>query len=400
MNPKNLQTLLQDYIATTITDQDLLADNKTCSAAQALVWQNGQLIYNDALGHTALETALETPGANQKTTTDTLFDIASITKALVTATLTMQAVDQKLIDWHTPISDLLPAWNPADPRAQNITILHLLNHSSGLPAWIKFYEWHPLDPTLEQAAKTREAILQEIIETQLTAQPGTLYAYSDPGYVLLGFILEHVFSTPLEELARKHIFQPLEMHDTDYVSIRHPQTSRTISPHEVAATERCSLRKRLVTGDVHDENCNILGGVAGHAGVFSTAQDLAKFATHLVAIDSETPPSNAIITPETLAFCWSEAARGKTQNPANHVGGWDTPSGDQSSAGRGFSTGNTVGHLGFTGTSLWIERNTRTIAILLTNRVYPTRNNAHIKALRIAFHEAILAPPVDNKITI
>ncbi len=396
MPAKNLQTLLQNQIATAITDQDLLANHKTCSAVQALVWQNDKLLFHQALGHTALET----PGANHPTTTDTLFDIASITKALVTATLTMQAVDQKLIDWHTPIFDILPAWKPTDPRAQNITILHLLNHSSGLPAWIKFYEKHPLDPTPEQAAKTRQAILKEIIATQLTAQPGTHYAYSDPGYILLGFLLEHVFSTPLETLAKIQIFDPLEMHDTHYVSIRHPQTTRAMNLESVAATERCTLRNRLIVGDVHDENCNILGGVAGHAGVFSTAHDLAKFARHLLAIDSETPPQNTIIHPQTLAFCWSEAARSKPQNAANHLGGWDTPSGEQSSAGRGFVQGNSVGHLGFTGTSLWIERNSRTIAILLTNRVYPTRENAQIKAMRIAFHEAVLAAANDSPITI
>lgn len=397
MTSPDLKTLLQNYIATTITDHDLLADHKTCSATQALVWQNGELLFHDALGHISLETSPETPGANQPTTTDTLFDIASITKALVTATLTMQAVDQKLIDWHTPIRNVLPAWKPTDARAQDITLLHLLNHSSGLPAWIKFYERYPLDPTPEQAAQTREAVYQEIIATPLTAQPGTLYAYSDPGYILLGFLLEHLFSTPLETLAKKHIFHTLEMHDTDYVSVHYPQNHPQENLKSIAATERCPLRIRLIIGDVHDENCNILGGVAGHAGVFSTAHDLSKFARHLLAIDSSNPPPDAIIHPETLKFCWSEAARANAQNPANHLGGWDTPSASQnngqSSAGRGFAAGNTVGHLGFTGTSLWIERNSRTIAILLTNRVYPTRENAHIKAMRIAFHEAVLPAP-------
>ncbi len=394
-NLQRFQQKLRNILATALaTSQSQLADDTspqaTASAIQALVWQNGRTLFHEALGHTALES---TSAPNPPVTTDTLFDTASITKALVTATLTMQAVDQNLFTWHTPVHELLPGWNPTDPRAREITILHLLNHSSGLPTWIKFYEHYPLDPSPEQATQTRQAILQEIAATPLTATPGTHYAYSDPGYILLSFVLEHVFATPLEILARTQIFQPLQMHHTDFFSVRNPSTTLETLARSTASTERCPLRKRLITGSVHDENCNVLGGVAGHAGVFSTAHDLAKFARHLLEIDSKNPPANAIIHPRTLAFCWSEATRARSQNAANHLGGWDTPSGLQSSAGRGFTAGNTIGHLGFTGTSLWIERNSRTIAVLLTNRVYPTRDNDRIKALRIAFQEAILPPP-------
>ncbi|MBA2663242.1 MAG: beta-lactamase family protein [Bradymonadaceae bacterium] len=375
------KTTLHDILAAEIASElDQIGARACCSAAQAIVWQRGTLVFDEALGHIDLSS----PSA-ALITASTPMDIASVTKALVTATLAMQAVDEGLVDWDTPLSRLVERWQPGDARAASATLLHLLNHSSGLPAWVKFYERFPLDPDAEGARATHAAVIAEIAATPLVAAPGQHYAYSDLGYILLGHILEQVFSAPLDRLARARIFSPLGMAQSGFVSTLAGDRALL----GAAATERCALRGRLIVGTVHDENTNIQGGVAGHAGVFSTAQDLLRFATHLLAIDHGERPERALVSAETLAFCWSEAARGAD---GSHLGGWDTPSGASSSAGRGFSAGRSVGHLGFTGSSLWIERDSATIAVLLTNRVYPTRQNERIKALRIAFHEAILAP--------
>ena len=162
----------------------------------------------------------------------------------------------------------------------------------------------------------------------------------------------------------------------------------SVSPKlaDAASTELAPRRGGIVTGFVHDENCYIQGGVAGHAGLFGTAADVARFGAHLLGVDRG---ESGIVSAETLRTCWSQASRG---GDGHHLGGWDTPSGELSSAGRGFAADRTVGHLGFTGTSLWIERGEGVVASLLTNRVYPTRENTMIKPLRVAFHEAVLPP--------
>ena len=164
--------------------------------------------------------------------------------------------------------------------------------------------------------------------------------------------------------------------------VRGPEWEERID--DAVATERCARRGGVVVGRVHDENTALMGGVSGHAGAFCDAPDLLRFGVHMLGIDQGQGPG--IVSREILRWCWSEAARGAA---GHHLGGWDTPSGARSSAGRHMTPDATVGHLGFTGTSLWIDRAQQRVAVLLTNRVHPTRDNPHILAMRIAFHEAV-----------
>lgn len=402
------------------TRRDEIGTTHVASAIQATVWQNGELLLDEALGYRHFDvpnSADNTISYSTETRVgfNTPMDIASLTKPLVTATLLMQAVDEGLAEFDDPISKFCPEWsqpisaagldgvehpdsevgdekievgNAKKNARDSATLLHLLNHSSGLPGWEKFYLRYPLAPSPKLARQTRSAVMESITHTPLEAPPGTRHCYSDLGYLLLGHIVEKLLGNSLHILARKRIFAPLGMSHTRYVA----QLDGEPAIESAAATEDCALRERLVCGTVHDENTEIIGGVAGHAGVFSTARDLLKFCAHLLAIDRGTLADTGIISAQTLHFCLSDEARSAnaTATPGHHLGGWDTPSGKNSSAGKGFRQGRTIGHLGFSGTSFWIERDLGIVAILLTNRVYPSRENARIKPLRVAFHEALL----------
>ncbi|RDV38784.1 class A beta-lactamase-related serine hydrolase [Bradymonadaceae bacterium TMQ3] len=359
---------------------EAIGTTHTCSAIEAAVGTlNGQR-YHRALGLTSFE-----PDA-KPLARHTFFDIASVTKALVGATLAMQAIDQNLTDWRTPLGELYAPWRAhPDPRAAQVTFLNLLNHTSGLPAWHKYYLEYPLNPQASTAEATRRDIIARICRTPLCGPPGAIYAYSDLGYLLLANVLETIFDVPLATMARTRIFEQLKLRHTRYVSL-----ARGDAPlQDAAATERCERRGHLIQGSVHDENTEIIGGVSCHAGVFSTADDLLRFGLHLLAIDQGQEVDAPLTSRKTLRYAWSAQA---AMAGGNHRGGWDTPSGATSSAGAGFAPDTTVGHLGFTGTSLWIERELGVVSVLLTNRVYPTRENTRIKTARIDFQEAVLPP--------
>jgi CubicO group peptidase (beta-lactamase class C family) len=376
--------ILNDALA---DDVDQIGKTSVFSAAQAVVWREGETLLDTAIGRTHLGVP-ESDKPGQPMSPDTPMDTASLTKTLVTATLAMQAVDEGLATFDTPVAELFSEWSPgpspagSDQRVE-ASLLDLLNHSSGLPGWEKFYRRYPVDPSPQTAHATRKALFRRIARTPLEARPADRHCYSDLGYILLAGILERLFDAPLQELAKERIFEPLSMHDTGYVA----RLAGDGALEHAAATETCPRRGRMVLGTVHDENTDIMGGVSGHAGVFSTARDVAKFCQHIWQIDQGRIVDGGIVSQQVLTFCLSEQARGAD---GHHLGGWDTPSGVLSSAGRGFQTQNTVGHLGFTGTSMWIERDRGLVAVLLTNRVYPSRDNELIKELRVNFHEAIL----------
>lgn len=370
-----LAQLLNAEIAHEVGD---IPERATASAIQAIVADDQGILFEFAAGHRNLMRT-----ERDDVSSSTPMDIASLTKPLVGATLAMLAIDEERASWDTPLGDLLGTQLKSAPL-RRATLLQLLNHSSGLPAWRQFYlEGFPVDPTESQARQTRTTILEEIFNTPLNAPSGTRHDYSDLGYILLAHVLECLFDAPLNELAEERIFTPLGMEHTRYVG---GACSAPIG--DAVATEVCPLRGRVVQGTVHDENTHIIGGVSAHAGVFSNVVDLHRFTSHLLDISSGRL-QRGLIAADTLRFAWSPEA---ACPGGSHRGGWDTPSGPQSSAGRGFSRNSSVGHLGFSGTSIWIDRATSLTAILLTNRVHPTRNNPRIKDLRLAFHEAIQPP--------
>ncbi len=239
----------------------------------------------------------------------------------------------------------------------------LLSHSSGLPAYEKLF----------LKAPTRDQLLKAAFTTPLTADPATRAAYSDIGFILLGVALERLADEPLDRFCQREIFAPLAMTNTTF----NPPTEIRAQIPPTANDQ--NFRRRIIQGEAQDENASVLGGVASHAGLFSTAHDLAKFA-HAMLQDGR-----PILRPETVAlFTRRESAPPGTSRAL----GWDTPSAP-SQSGKYFSP-QSFGHLGYTGTSLWIDPQRQLSIILLTNRTWPDCSNDAIKKIRPQFHDAVI----------
>ncbi len=287
---------------------------------------------------------------------NTVYDLASLTKVVCTTTLAMQACDRGLIDLEDRLSRYFPEFQ--DGQKQQVALKHLLTHSSGLPAHIPLY----------QHASGKENVLRRILETPLEHQPGSRSLYSDLGFILLGAVLERAFGDSLDNLARQQIFQPLGMSRTCF----HPPSAWT---PRIAPTEIDPWRKRLLRGEVHDENACAMGGVAGHAGMFGTAADLAVFCQAL--LNGGVYNHRRIVKRSTLETFTQRQAQ---PSESSRALGWDTPA-PNSSAGIRLSP-RSYGHTGFTGTSLWIDPGRRLFIVFLTNRVHPSRNNSAIQSAR------------------
>ncbi len=299
---------------------------------------------------------------------DTLYDLASLTKVVVTTTLAAQLVERGLLALAEPASARLPDFRAA--LGEGVTVGHLLDHSSGLPAHLPLY----LDTAGPAAYRARLA------QVALEAVPGTRTAYSDLGFLVLGLLLEQAGGAGLEELARARVLEPLGLRDTLF---RPPVELRA----RIAPTEDCSWRGRRLQGEVHDENAWALGGVAPHAGLFGSAGDLARFARCLLG-GGELEGAR-LLAPETLALFTRRTGRPPGSSRAL---GWDTPSGQSSSAGSRLGP-RAFGHTGFTGTSLWLDPAAGLYVVLLSNRVHPTRATGveAIRGVRRAVADAAVA---------
>jgi serine-type D-Ala-D-Ala carboxypeptidase len=320
-------------------------------------------------------------GGDRDVTPATLFDLASLTKVLATTTMAMLLYERGLLDLDIPVSAILPEFIsstrlPRDHRRQEVSVRMLLAHSSGLPAYERLF----------LRAHTRDELLHAAFTTPLTADPATRAEYSDIGFITLGAALERLAAEPLDRFCQREIFGPLGMRHTTFNPP--PELRRDIPPtadieHErgldPAVGEHCNLRGKIIQGEVQDENAFILGGVAGHAGLFSSAEDMAKFAHTMLQGGSPN------LRPETIAlFTRREPAPEGTSRAL----GWDTPS-PPSQSGKYF-TPSSFGHLGYTGTSLWIDPDRHLSITLLTNRTWPDCSSQAIKSLRPKFHDAVI----------
>lgn len=256
----------------------------------------------------------------------------------------------------------IPEFGGADPRREKVTIRMLLTHTSGLPSYQRLFE----------QARNREALVQSAYRTPLASDPGTRTDYSDIGFIILGELLESIADKPLDAFCRQEIFSPLGMSHTAY---NPPLSWKAYIPPTV---DDRSFRKRVVQGEVHDENASILRGVAGHAGLFATAGDVARFAQCMISMGAP------ILTRETVR----QFTTRDPSLPGSYALGWDTPTAP-SQSGKYFS-GRSYGHLGYTGTSLWIDPERQVSVTLLTNRTWPHRDSDKIKTVRPAVHDAIL----------
>ncbi len=325
--------------------------------------------YGDALIHLHPFGRLTYDANAPLVTSDTLYDLASLTKVVATTTMAMILVDEGKLDLERPVQAYLPGFQ--GPGKVAVTVRHLLTHSSGLDATAPLYkELHG-----------EEAFVQRIETMDLAYPPGSRSLYSDLGIILLGEILERVAGQPLEAFARERVFAPLAMRDTMF---RPPAELRP----RIAPTEFDPWRGRLVHGEVHDENAFAMGGVAPHAGLFSTAGDLARFAQMI--LDGGTLGGRRIVSRRTVELFTRRAGIPGSDRAL----GWDTKSAESSSAGTLFSP-RSFGHTGFTGTSMWIDPARQLFVILLTNRVHPTRDNQLIREARPAVADAVVRALAD-----
>ncbi len=294
---------------------------------------------------------------------ETVFDLASLTKVLATTLLTMQAVDRGLLATADPISRYLPEWTGSDRT--DVTIENLLAHSSGLPGWYPLY----------RELRGVRAAVARIARLPLAYAPGSTSEYSDLGFILLGHLLERVRDRPLD-VQFADLTHALGLGDT--LTFRFPHRSSAVcAPTELDL----AWRGRLLVGEVHDENTWALGGVAGHSGLFGTAEAVGVIARHLLQV---LQGRSGLVSRDTTArfFTRSGSAPGSSR-----ALGWDTML-PTSSCGTRMSA-HAVGHTGFTGTSLWLDPGRNRYAVLLTNRVHPDRSRDGIQAVRMAFHDAL-----------
>jgi len=327
-------------------------------AASVAVTYRGALVALKAFGRLTYESNLPSISVV------TLFDLASLTKVVATTTMAMLLYERGLLDLDAPVAGIVPEFlmdKEKDARRRDIALHMLLAHSSGLPAYEKLF----------LKARTRDELLRAAFTTPLSTNPGSHAEYSDIGFIILGFALERLADESLDNFCRREIFAPLGMTSTTFNPAAEMRTA--IPP----TAEDNTFCHRIIQGEVQDENASVLGGVAAHAGLFSTAEDLAKFAHATLS------GGRPILRPETLAlFTRREAAPAGTTRAL----GWDTPS-RPSQSGKYFSE-RSYGHLGYTGTSLWIDPVRQVSITLLTNRTWPDCSNQAIKQIRPAFYDA------------
>jgi serine-type D-Ala-D-Ala carboxypeptidase len=304
---------------------------------------------------------------------ETVYDVASLTKVVATTAVAMLLHQRGQLDLETLVGDLLPGFvvgRAAGDRARHITLRNLLAHNSGLPGYVEFF----------RTATTPSSLFRSCLQLPLEAEPGTRAEYSDPGFILLGKALEVRMREHLVPWLRREIYQPLKMTTTGFCPA--DAIRESIPPTE----EDSAFRHRRIQGEVQDENAWVLRGAAGHAGLFSNVPDLLRYVAAILGSGTreelERQPPRLLERTTVEKFAEQQEPQGSTR-----AIGWDTPSAN-SSSGKHFSR-HSIGHLGYSGCSLWIDLEDKVGIVLLTNRTWPDRQSQLIKAVRPAFHDAV-----------
>jgi CubicO group peptidase (beta-lactamase class C family) len=337
------------------------------------VRKNGIIVYRSAHGHLALDNPAQVDF-------DTIFDLASLTKVLATSGLVLDLLSRGLIDLTNRVADFIPGFS--GEGREEIQVAHLLEHSGGLVAHRPYFKDLPIQDVATLAG--REAIRGRVRLERPETRPGSCALYSDLGFILLDWLIEVVTGRASDELFLERIAKPLALQDIFFIDLKDPTKAQAARAERVfAATEHCEWRRRTLVGEVHDENVYAMGGVSGHSGLFGTADDVLQLAA--AWLDGFYGRAGLFDPSWVRRFFKKSAQPGSTRTL-----GFDTPSPEGSQSGRRFGPA-TVGHLGFTGTSLWLDPDQNLIVVLLTNRVHPTRANEAIKAFRPRLHDAIVA---------
>jgi CubicO group peptidase (beta-lactamase class C family) len=337
--------------------------------AVVLVSSGREIVFFEAVGRRVTD-PWEAP---MKRTT--VFDLASLTKPLATTVALMKLVNEGVIALDEPIQRVLDWSLPADKAG--LTCRLLLCHAAGLPDWRPFYLELESLPSTVRETHLRRLLLQG----PLAYGPGTETIYSDLGFMMLKWVVERASGMSLPDYLGKHFFGPLGFRRT---FMGDAPSGLGLRDAHFAATEDCPWRRKVMLGQVHDENGYALGGYSGHAGLFSNAEEIRALADLLM--QHFRGERDDFLRPDTVRAFFRRQDLVKRSTWAL---GWDTPSEEGSSAGCHFST-QSVGHLGFTGTSVWMDLEKDVIVILLTNRIHPTRKNEKIRAFRPRLHDRVM----------
>lgn len=324
----------------------------------------GDIVALDAVGHQTYD--LASPASHP----ETVYDLASLTKVVATTSMAMLLHQRKHLHLDQRLVEILPEFQSGEGGAPNraaVTLRHLLAHTSGLAGYARLFKTH----------STPQGLFDACLHMPLEVAPGTRVEYSDIGFILLGRALELLANgRTLDEFCRTNVFEPLGMNS---VCFKPPTEMKAAIP----PTEDDTLfRRRIIQGEVQDENCSVLGGVSGHAGLFGNALDLLRFSQSILDAYADEP--HTLFAPETVRLF---ANRTGEPPDSSRALGWDTPSQD-SSSGSMFNP-ETIGHLGYAGTSLWIDLRAQCAIVLLTNRTWPSRENQAIRHFRPVFHNSV-----------
>jgi len=345
-----------------------LVEKGTIPGISILVGKGADILLKTHMGYKAVFPEKELPEEN------TIYDLASLTKPLVTAFLTLYLLDkEKNFFLDTPVKKIFPGW-PSDIR-----VVHLLTHTAGLPAYYPFFLYG-------------NDYFTQLKSIPLKSRPGRRVIYSCPGYILLYYIIEKVSGTPFKTFAREVVFDPLGLKDT-FLSVPGPVTHR-VAPTEKGnaqekrvsgkthkeASGRFNWREGVIRGEPHDCNSWYMGGTAGNAGLFSTTGDIYRMSREFF------PASASILTPESLRYAWTNFTPFKE---SHRTAGFKRNSSFLTSGGRALSRG-AVGHNGFTGTSLWLDPVGDHTFILLTNYVHPVFRPINIDRIRRKLHRLLV----------
>jgi len=319
--------------------------------------------------------------------TDTIFDLASLTKCIATTTAIMLLVKERKIRLDDRVTRFVPNFGVFNKN--HVSFRHLLAHCSGLSAWKPYFEEivkGEKDGGLKYvASRAAESFVFERVHREKPLAPsGNRVLYSDLGFIVLSEIVEQISGRSFDRFCQERIFQPLGLDSTFFVDLTQLH-ARRFQPDlkKVAPTENCPWRKKIICGEVHDDNAYAMGGVAGHAGLFSPARDIHRYLSRLRrCYDGKDSFLPADLVKEFLK-------RDETVSGSTYALGWDTPTPTNSSSGGQFSP-LSVGHLGFTGGSIWWDLEKNCSITLLTNRIHPSRNNNKIRDFRPTIHDLIM----------
>jgi len=358
---KNLSNIITDAIK-----------EKTFSGAAVEVMQNGKPVISEYFGTTSFETETE---KNEDVTSQHLFDLASLTKPLCTTLLCNTLIDKDIATLNTGVAEIFDQYAlNFNKSLETVTIKNLLNHSSGLEAWAPIYKF----------VKNRSDAYMFVRSRNLEYKTGTKHIYSDLGYIMLGEIIEILMEKRLDHLFELYITEILELHNLKFIPLNIDSDEE-----KFVSSGYSEIRNKLLAGEVNDENCFALGGVAGHAGLFGTAKDVCCLADHIRECIVGSPIKPLI----NKSFATTMLEKSKVDS--EWANGWHYPSKEKSSGGQLISQ-NSIGMTGFTGTSVWIDLDKNIVITILTNRtISPTSakfggETDKFTDLRPKLHDAIL----------